>query len=87
MTRLPFSNVRDFTMVRSQLQVETGARGATYRVQGSVPTAGHLSREGKETVAKRPIAAFSFLVTPDLIRGPRLQRRSGSRIKSGMTKV
>ena len=26
------------------------------------------------------------LVTPDLIRGPRLQRRDGSRIKSGMTK-
>src|SRR3546814_1604790 len=30
--------------------------------------------------------ATPVLVTPDLIRGPRLQRRDGSRIKSGMTK-
>jgi len=30
-------------------------------------------------------AALSIIVTPDLIRGPRLRRCNGSRIKSGMT--
>ena len=32
----------------------------------------------------RPEAGLSFIVTPDLIRGPRLRQCGGSRIKSGM---
>ena len=35
---------------------------------------------------RRRWGGFQTFVTPDLIRGPRLQRRDGSRIKSGMTK-
>ncbi|SBV32506.1 protein of unknown function [uncultured Sphingopyxis sp.] len=51
------------------------------------PYLGRLTGWGLAT-GRRSEAAISFLVTPDLIRGPFTQRgKNGSRIKSGMTNV